>query len=254
MKRFVFLLSVAALLAGCQTTKTVEPDSSILRVGVSPRSRPMIFEQNGQIMGIEADFAKQLGKALNREVVFITVPWEKQIDLLEDNRTDIIMSNMSITGPRSIRVNFTRPYLQSGLSGLFRRGQHDPSGLIGSTIVNQTRNIGFVKDTTGEFYSRQRFTRAKLSAFNDTPSAVAALKSGRIDMFVHDAPVVWWQSAVDERELIAFNELLNIEPVAWAIGRHNAALMDEVNALLTQWDRDGTSAKIIKNWIPMFNN
>ena len=254
MKRFVFLLSVAALLAGCQTTKTIEPDSSILRVGVSPRSRPMIFEESGRMMGIEADFAQQLGKALNREVVFVKVPWEKQIDFLEQNKTDIIMSNMSITGPRSIRINFTRPYLQSGLSALFRRDQQETSSLIGGVIVNQARNIGFVKDTTGEFYSRQRFTRGTLRAFASPQAGVDALKSGKVDMFVHDAPVVWWQSAVNERELIAFNELLNVEPLAWGIGRHNSALLDEVNALLTQWDRDGTSAKIIKNWIPTFNN
>lgn len=253
MKRIVFICSLAAVLSGCvTTTKNVAPDPSILRVGVSPRSQPMVFKQGDQIMGIEADFAQQLGTALNRKIVFIEVPWEKQIDSLEQNKTDIIMSNMTITGPRSIRINFTTPYLQSGLSALFVRGKHDPSGLIGSTILNQTRRIGYVKDTTGEFYTVQRFVRGKLEGFKDTDAAITALLDGRIDMFIHDAPMIWWRSSMNERKLVAFPEVLNVEPVAWGIGRHNSELLDKVNALLAKWDEDGTSRKIIQNWLPSF--
>jgi ABC-type amino acid transport substrate-binding protein len=252
MKRIIFLCSLAAVLAGCMTTKTVKPDPSILRVSITPRSQPMIYKQNGQILGIEADFAQKLGQALGREIVFIEVPWEKQLDYLEKNKTDIIMSNMTITAPRSIRINFTLPYLQSGLTGLFRRGQHDPGGLIGSTILNQTKRIGYVKDTTGEFYSLQRFTRGSMHGFSSPQSAVDALRNGKIDMFIHDAPVIWWQSAIYERQLIAFPEVLNVEPVAWGIARHNMALLDEVNAQLAIWDEDGTSQSIIRNWLPSF--
>jgi polar amino acid transport system substrate-binding protein len=237
---------------GCITTTNVKSDPTILRVGVSPRSQPVIYKQGDQIMGIEADFAQQLGRALNREIVFVEVPFEKQIDYLEQNKTDIIMSNMTITGPRSIRINFTTPYLQSGLSALFVRGKHDASGLIGSTILNQTRRIGYVKGTTGEFFSMQRFTRAELKGYKDTDAAIQAMLTDKMDMFVHDAPIVWWRSSMNERKLVAFPEVLNIEPIAWGIGRHNSQLLDEVNALLAKWEEDGTSRKIIRNWIPSF--
>jgi ABC-type amino acid transport substrate-binding protein len=252
MKRIVFLSSLAAILSGCMTTTNVAPNPSILRVGVTPRSRPMIFKENGQIMGIEADFAHLLGTSLNREVVFIEVPWDKQIDYLEQNKTDIIMSNMSITGPRSIRINFTTPYLQSGLSALFSRDKYDPSGLIASTILNQTGRIGYVKDTTGEFYCMQHFTRSKLKGFKDSNEGVLALRDGKLNMFVTDAPVVWWQSSVYERSLVAFPEVLNVDPVAWGIARQNKQLLDEVNALLAIWDKDGTANGIIQNWLPNF--
>ncbi|MDF7826531.1 transporter substrate-binding domain-containing protein [Pontiellaceae bacterium B12227] len=251
MKRIVFICSLAAVLSGCvTTTKTIAPDPSILRVGVSPRSQPVIYKQGDQIMGIEADFAKQLGTALKREIVFVETPWNKLIDAVEQNKIDIIMSNMTVTAPRSIRINFTTPYLQSGLSALFVRGRHEPSGLIGSTILNQTRNIGYVKDTTGEFYCVQRFTRGTLNGYKDTDAAIQAMLNGKIDMFVHDAPMIWWRSSMHERKLVAFPEVLNIEPVAWGIGRHNSELMDEVNALLARWEKDGTSKKIITNWLP----
>jgi polar amino acid transport system substrate-binding protein len=251
MKRFTVVSSMLALLAGCQTA-SIQPDPSILRVGVSPDSQPMVFKQNGQIMGIEADFAQKLGKELNRKVVFVDLPWDKQIDYLEQNKTDIIMSNMSITAARGMRINFTSPYLQSGLSALFRRDNFEPSGLIASTIRNQTKRIGYVENRTGGFFCMERFTRADLKPFKTVEAGIAALNENRIDMFVHDAPVIWWASAVNEKQLVAFPELLNVEPLAWGIGKHNMALLDEVNALLATWEKDGTAKKIIQNWIPNF--
>ncbi len=252
MKRTAFLLSLSAMLSGCVTT-TPEPDPSILRVGVTPDAQPVIYKQGGQILGIEADFARKLGAALGRQVIFVEVPWDKQLDYLEQNRTDLVMSGMTITQARNIRVNFSTPYLQSGLTGLFRRNNCDPSGLPGSTILNQTKRVGFLKNTTGELFSMQRFPRAEKVALSSVDAAVAALKSGKIDMFVHDAPVVWWLFARNEADLVAFPDVLNVEPLAWAVGKHNMALLDQVNAQLAQWDKDGTSAAIVGNWLPSFH-
>jgi ABC-type amino acid transport substrate-binding protein len=254
MKRIVFLFSVAALIAGCQTTPTVKPDPSILRVGVSPRSQPMVFKENGQVMGIEADFARKLGQELNRSVVFVETPWDKLIDHLEQNKIDIVMSNMSITKARGMRINFSTPYLQSGLTALFRRDNLDPmGGLVGNVIRNQTKRIGYVENTTGEFYCLQRFDRAKLKGYGTPQAGIQALVGNKIDMLVHDAPVIWWSAARHERDVVGFPEALNTEPLAWGIARHNPQLLEEVNAVLARWEEDGTTRKVIRNWIPSFD-
>ncbi len=249
MKRISFLFALIALLAGCKTTNP-PPDPSVLRVGVTPDAQPLIFKKGGQIMGIEADYAMKLGQALNRRVVFVEVPWDKQIDDLEANRTDIIMSGMSITPPRSIRINFTTPYLQSGLTAAFRRANADPSNLLANVLRNQEKRVGFVRNTTGEFFCMERFANARKKGYPSAEAGINALKAGSIDMFVHDAPIVWWLAAHNEADVVSFAEPLNIEPLAWGIGKHNMALLDQVNAILAQWQEDGTSRKILKNWLP----
>ena len=251
MKRIVFIFSALALLVGCQTTK-VAPDPSILRVGVSPNSQPLIFKQGGQIMGIEADFAQKLGQALNRKVVFVEMAWDKQIDALEANKTDVIMSGMSITPARSMRINFANPYLHSGLSAAFRRANVETASLLANVLRNQEKRVGYVNNTTGEFFCMKRFAKARKNGYANAQSGINALKSGKIDMFVHDAPIIWWLSANNEAEVVSFPELLNVEPLAWGVGKHNMALLDEINALVAQWETDGTSEKIIRNWIPGF--
>ena len=250
MKKFIGLLSLVALVSGC-ITSSVAPDPSILRVGVSANSQPVVFKQGGIISGIEADYAQLLGTELGRKVVFVEVPWDKQIDYLEQNKTDIIMSGMTITAARSIRINFSTPYMQSGMSGLFRRDSYDPSGLLASTIVNQNRCIGYVSGTTGEFFVMQRFPRSDKKSFSSTAAATKALKGGKVDMFIHDAPMVWWLSAVNESDLVAFPDVLNVEPLAWGVRKSDTKLLEQVNTLVAKWEKDGITRKITGNWIPL---
>jgi len=255
MKHMVGLFSLVtmlALLSGC-VTQGHAPDPTVLRVGISPNSQPVIFKQGGMVSGIEADFAHLIGSEVGRKVVFVEVPWNKQITYLEENKTDIIMSGMTITGARRIRINFSSPYMQSGISGLFRRDSYDPSGLLASTIINQNKSVGFVKGTTGEMFVMQRFPRSKKKSYSKSAAAVSALKSGKIDMFLHDAPMVWWLSAMNESDLVAFPDVLNFEPLAWGVRKNDIVLLDQLNALVAKWEKDGTRLKIIKKWIPILS-
>ncbi len=251
MKHCIALFSLVALLSGCITQGTA-PDPSVLRVGVSPNSQPVIFKQGGQISGIEADFAKLLGTALNRKVVFVEVPWTKQLDYLEQNKTDIIMSGMTVTGARSIRIDFTTPYMQSGLTAIFRRDSYDAAGLLASTIKNQKKPVGYIKGTTGEQFVFQHFSNSEKKGYSKSAAAISALKSGKIGMFVNDAPQIWWLYALNESDLVAFPDVLNIEPLAWGVRKGDLELLEDINALLAKWEKDGTSQKIIQRWLPTF--
>ena len=88
-------------------------------------------------------------------------------------------------------------------------------GLIGSAIRNQTKRIGYVDNITGEFFCRQRFDRGKLLGYENPEAGVRALINNKIDMFVHDAPVIWWSAARHESSVVAFQQALNVEPLAW---------------------------------------
>ena len=250
MKKLSGLLLVAALISGCAS---VAPDPSILRVGVSPDSPPIIFKQNGIISGIEASFAEELGARLGRKIVYIKVPWKKQIETLEKNKTDIIMSGMSVTSARAIRVNFAIPYLNAGLTGLFRRDAYNAKGLVASLAVNQMKGIGYVKDTSGEFFVMKRFSSFDKKGYSTARAAARALKKGKINLVIHDAPMLWQIFAENETDLVAFPEFLNVEPLAWAMRKSDLKLLDEVNTHLKSMDKDGARQRIIQNWIPAFN-
>jgi ABC-type amino acid transport substrate-binding protein len=250
-KGLFFATCMTALIVGCTTQTKVKPAPTRLRVGITPNARPLIFKQNGKIQGIEADFAHKLGEAMGKEVAFIELDWDKQLDALEQNKTDIIMSGMTITPPRSMRIRFTAPYMQSGQTALFNRKNQVPGGLAGNMMKTATATIGCIKGTTGEFFTRQQYPNATIRTFTDPVKAVNELSKERLDAFIHDAPIVWWLSALHERETIAFPEILNVEPLAWAVRQSDDQLLEAVNAQLEIWNNDGTTAKILSTWIPL---
>lgn len=249
MKRFLLLLALISLFTGC-TSLSVQQDPSILRVGITADSPPIIFKQGGQISGAEASFAEKLGQDLGREIVFIEVPWAKQIEYIEKNKTDIIMSGMTITQPREYRINFSKPYMIAGLTALFRRSDYAANGLMPSVVRHQSTKIGAVKNTTGEIYVLNTYVNAKVIIYNSKDAAVSALKSSKINMLIHDAPTIWWIAAKNEAELVSFPELMNNEKLAWGISKNNLELLDAVNLSLEKMKNDGSGEEILKNWFP----
>ena len=75
-----------------------------LKVGVSADYPPMIYKQEGRIVGIEADNAKAVGGIIGQELTLVDMPFAKLIPALQAGEIDIIMSAMSVTPQRSDQV------------------------------------------------------------------------------------------------------------------------------------------------------
>ena len=70
----------------------------------------MVFKQGKELVGVEVDMASLLDPDLGRPVVFVEVPWKDQLEALNDQRTDIIMSSMSVTNSHRFVLNFPQPF------------------------------------------------------------------------------------------------------------------------------------------------
>jgi ABC-type amino acid transport substrate-binding protein len=228
------------------------PQGALLRVGVTPIYPPVIFKQKGQITGMEADFAVRLGKALDRDVMFVELPWGEQINALMEGRIDIIMSGMTITEARKVRIDFTDPYLKIGLVAMMRAGdasKYDSTKKIQESISR----VGVVKDTTGEVFVRNRFRSSTTVVTVKEPSeAPELLNSGRIDLFVFDAPAIVWLVSENEATLKGLWDPMNDEYLGWAVSRVDQALLTKVNATLADWKKDGTVKQVVNRWLPFW--
>jgi len=254
MVRIVLLTLAALAFAGCASTRTDSPPpqpvkSNALRVGVSPDYPPMIFKQNDKITGAEADLAIRLGDALGSPVQFVELAWDQLIPSLMEGKIDIIMAGMTITEARKVRINFTDPYLKSGLVALMRAEDAWEYGSL-QKIRETVSRVGVVKDTTGEAYVRANL----LDAANIIPLAAAneaapALKNRRIDLFVNDAPSIAW--LVSENETLkGFWEPLNQEYLGWGVNRDDTKLLRQVNFVLKTWKKNGTLKEVLSKWLP----
>jgi ABC-type amino acid transport substrate-binding protein len=222
-----------------------------LRVGIAPIYPPLAFKADGQLRGMEVDFAHRLAKELGVTLKFVELPWDELIPALEDRRVDMVMSGMSITPERKKRVSFVRPYLRVGQMALIRRGDYDRLSKPGA-MDEPTSRVGFLRGTTSEAYAREHLKRATLQGFADLDPGIEALRQKEIDFFIADAPIIWKVRGgleSGEKELKGLYTPLTEEYLAWAVRQDNTALRDRLNAVVSAWQKNGTIETIEDRWI-----
>jgi polar amino acid transport system substrate-binding protein len=239
---------MALALAGCAGQDTQQSGSPPLRIGVTPTYPPMIFRSGGQITGLEADLARLLGWELNRSIQFVDVRWEEQIPSLIAGHTDIIMSGMSITEARKVRIDFSEPYFQGGLVAAMRTEdrQKYPSP---ESVLGAVASVAVVEGTTGDVFVQRNLPNARRITLTRASDGALALKRRTADLFVHDAPAIVWLVSENEADLAGLWVLLTREDLAWGM-RRGDPLLATVNAALRKWKADGTLAQWLARWLP----
>lgn len=249
-KLFV-LLGLALLMAAESPAADTEKGPAPLRAGIYTDYPPVAFKKNGQIAGIEADFADRLASELKRPVEKVEVAWDDLIPALRDKRIDVIMSGMSITAEREKVVAFTEPYLRVGQMAVVL-AKNLPRLRDYDAMEAPSARVGYQTNTTGESYVRKSLARAQRKGYDSAADGVAALRAGEIDFFVHDAPTVWrltGQFDPANADLAGRYRPLTTEYLAWAVRKDDARLLEELNGVLTRWEKDGVIDTILDRWI-----
>ena len=244
----IFLLTFTILLLALFSLRAADT-STPLRVGVAPVSPPMIYKENGKVVGMEADFAQALGQDLGRPVTFVELGWEDLIDALLVGKIDIIMSSMTITRGRQFRIAFSDPYFRIGQMALVRGADPGRMSLFATGLADRT--VGVRKGTTGDLTIQQEYPRAKRKYYKSDDDGAAALAKGKIDLFIDDSSMIWYLAGTYEAKgLVAAPVLLTDEVLGWGVKRSDAALLQSVNAFLKKAQASGELDRTVHRWIP----
>jgi ABC-type amino acid transport substrate-binding protein len=254
MKRFLAGLCGIVLAVGCSTPGgSSSASSKALRVGVTPDYPPLVFMDDGQVSGAEVDLGLMLGKELGREVQFLPVPWKDQIDALVAGKTDIIMSGMTKTRARGLKVAFSDSYLSSGLRGICR--QRDEAQFDTPEKVKKAEaKIGVIAGTTADIFVTKYCPNARRYAVAERKDALFNLKSRDIDLYIDDGFAIVELFSSNEAQLAVLPMPLTEEAFGWAVRPDDKDLLDAVNAVLAKWKTDGTLDRVIDQWMPYLKN
>jgi polar amino acid transport system substrate-binding protein len=248
--RAVLALGIVVLGSGCvMMGPEPAPQIPLLRVGVAPDYPPLVFVRDEQIVGVEADLAQELAGALGRQVEFVPLRFDQLVPALLDGHIDIIMSALSVTSARQIRIAYSEPYLDNGLLALMRISD---AHLFDSRekIVAHNGAIGVKGGTTGELFVRRSCPRARPIVLAKPLDAVYELRRGSIDLFIHDGYYVAWLLSAHEADFTVLRTPLNKEHLAWGLRRTDPDLLAAVNGSLARWKADGTLQRILDRWLP----
>ncbi|MEA2936113.1 MAG: polar amino acid transport system substrate-binding protein [Variibacter sp.] len=157
---------------------------------------PFCFtDEKGQLVGFDVDIAKLIAKYLlgdEKKIEFITVTSEGRWPAVNSGRADFGIASTTVYPDRALRVAFTRPYIDSGISVLVRKD----ANIDGVAALNDAR-FTLANLSNPQMVDRQKrfMPNVKVLTF-DTPSAMfLAVKSGQATAMQMDSPVIDWYAA-----------------------------------------------------------
>jgi polar amino acid transport system substrate-binding protein len=254
----VHLLSAGVLLAGldrsgvnfCLAAETAAP----LRVGINPEYPPLVFRQPDGTNGAEIDFAKALGSELGRPVEFVVLRRDELTDALLSRQIDIIMSGMSITKARQLKIRFSEPYVRNEIRAIFPIKEASHYQSLGDILGTKAR-IGVVPGTTSDVFVKQNCTNAEIVAVEmrrDVPFLL--LRGKRIDVYVDDSFALADILSKNEADIAFLRQPLSEENLAWGVRPDDLQFLVSINDTLSRWKSDGTLDRILDRWMPYLKN
>lgn len=251
------LAGAVVWLPGCTSSTSPSRDPNApppLRVGVSGHNAPLIYEAGrGNFRGVEADFARMLGQELGRPVQFVPMSFDRLIPAVQRGDVDILMSGLTVFAQRESLVNFANPYMVSGQALLVPTTSgslfDDPNIIFISPF-----RIGVERGSVGNLLAQRAHPQTTVIPYSTPDRAAAALSSGRVDVVIHDAPVLWRIAA--DNPVAGYRlapRLLTTESLAWAVRRGDTALLKQANTALAKWRANGTLDRTLRRYMPRYD-
>lgn len=133
---------------------------------------------DGNIIGYEADLTGMMAALMGIELKIILTPFPEPLDALITGKVDIVMSGLTMSLERNMKVAFAGPYILSAKSILTK--QAALSGTDEAEDINdKTIKLVTLKGSTSEDYVKSEIPEAELILVNSYDEAIKALEDDR---------------------------------------------------------------------------
>jgi polar amino acid transport system substrate-binding protein len=221
-----------------------------LRVGFEAGYVPFeMTDKKGNFVGFDIDMAKDMAKAMGVKFVPVNTAWDGIIPALLTKKFDIIMSGMTITQERNLKINFCDPYIVVGQTILLNK-KHE--GTVKSyKDLNDPKYIVTSKlGTTGEQAVKRMIPKATYKSFETETEAALEVVNGKADAYVYDQPnCVVFMAEQGKDKLVFLDEPFTYEPLAWAVRKGDPDFINWLNNFLRQYKNDGRYEVLYNKWI-----
>jgi polar amino acid transport system substrate-binding protein len=199
-------------------------------------------------VGSDIDIGTQLAKYMGVKAVFDNTGFDGIIPALQGKKCDAVISGMNDTPERRKQVNFV-DYIKVGQSFMVKSGNPEHisgmQGLKGKTVSVEvgTTNKTFLDDQNSKLGLHMTVT-----TFPKDTDAANALKTGKVDAYFGDSPVVSYYVAQNPSSFAFGGEPVNPIPVGIAIRKSDTDLTSAIKKGVDMMYADGSMTKILGTW------
>lgn len=222
------------LVSGCSFK-----DDNKLVLATEAGFAPYEFYQDGKIVGVDIDIAKEIAKELGKELVVKDVSFDFLINEVKSGKADFAAAGISITDERKKQVDFTDEYTVSNQVVIIRKD---------SSITNfdeiRNKKIAVQLGTVADLYVSDNYPDATLVQHKKYLSAVEDVKAGKADCLIMDE--------LPAKEIVKVNSELKImdgvlfqDRYGMIVKKGNDELKNQINKVLKRLVEDGTIDKLV---------
>ena len=237
--KFKHLLLLPALIAflTAPTLVTAAETARPLVVGMELVYPPFeMTDQNGKPSGVSVDLATDLAKSLGRPVIIQNTAFDGLIPALKTGKVDLVISSMTATAEREKSIDFSDPYLSTGLCLLLKK---DSAAQGIADLDKAGVKVAVKKGTTGHLYASSRLKNTEILVLDKESVAVLEVTQGKADAFIYDQMSTyrnWQRNKATTRALLE-----PFQKEYWAVGlrKGNDELKSKVNLFIKEYREKG---------------
>ena len=248
MTMVLFLLMCFVSFASAGPTINSILKKKELVVGTSANLPPMAFmAKDGNLKGFDIDLSRMIAAAMKVKLRVEMMPFDKLIPALESGKIDMILSCMTITPERNLRVVYVGPYFMSGQSILTTKDI--AININGLDDINKPDfSIAVPKGTTTEKIAKMVLPKANLVVVGSTEDTLDLLRKNKVKALMADYPYTSVASFKYKDEGFVANPPFSAEPIGIAIRQNDPLLTNLLQNMLITFKSSGLLDEVTRRW------
>ena len=263
-KWIIVFISLLLFLGGCAQTNSSTANASAsaspiidrilqrgeLVVGMAGNMPPLnMTTKEGELIGYEVDLAQAMAAAMGVKAKMEIISFGELLTALRTGKIDIILSNMTITPGRNLKVAFVGPYFTSGKAFLTKINTIALADEPEDIDAKKTRLVA-LKGSTSEAFVEKVLPGATLITAKDYDEAVEMVLQDKVHAMVADYPIcVVSVFRYPNKGLLAVVTTLTYEPIGVGVPAGDPLLVNWVENFMGIAEKTGLLEELKRKWL-----
>ena len=208
------------------------------------------FDDNGELVGFETEFAKAVCEKLGLEPKFQEIDWNTKETELNSGAIDCIWNGMTITDERKENMGISEPYMQNKQVLVVKAENlekfSDAANFADAKIVAESKSAGETVATTDELFKDSVFTAVDTQA-----KTLMEVKSGTADAAILDyVASIGMIGEGTDYDMLTVVDKYEFSPEQYGIAfrKDDNEMREKFQKAIDELMADGTIEKIAKKY------
>jgi polar amino acid transport system substrate-binding protein len=205
--------------------------------------------KKGELIGYEVDLARAMAQAMGVRAKPAIIPFAELLPALQSGKIDLILSNMTITPRRNLKVAFVGPYFDSGKAFLTKIKTIAMAKKPEDVDAKKAKLVA-LKASTSQAFVEEALPNATLVVANDYDEAVKMVLEDKVDAMVADYPIcVVSVFRYPDQGLLSVVTKLTYEPIGVGVPAGDPLLVNWVENFMRIAEKTGLLRGLKEKWL-----